>query len=349
MIRRPPRSTRTDTLFPYTTLFRSYSSTLNLRKVLVCGAVILEFLFPIVGRDLLKHRAMITEDIEILYSGMTEQLESINGTLKDSLANLTDSLSCTAATIQHLRQYIRACPFTDDQDEIHFFKYTKPRFYCWHIYVVELHHILSAVPVGTDQMVRDYYMNELGVINRFIRQHAFGYEYYLADETAKDANFFLCRNKSTFSPGQEHQPEDSGFSTEMDYLFSMFRAYEMVRDFIIRRLRLLYRNPDNSIMAELLVGRKRRWSGDKVELIEIAYGIYYTQRINDGKAEIADIVGWLEESLDVDLAQAYRMFVDITRRKTVSYTKYLDEMRSEARRVGKEAVSTCSSRWSPKN
>src|SRR3546814_18284303 len=27
MIRRPPRSTRTDTLFPYTTLFRSWSAT----------------------------------------------------------------------------------------------------------------------------------------------------------------------------------------------------------------------------------------------------------------------------------------------------------------------------------
>src|SRR3546814_20033415 len=27
MIRQPPRSTRTDTLFPYTTLFRSYRST----------------------------------------------------------------------------------------------------------------------------------------------------------------------------------------------------------------------------------------------------------------------------------------------------------------------------------
>src|SRR3546814_17481780 len=27
MIRRPPRSTRTDTLFPYTTLFRSHSTT----------------------------------------------------------------------------------------------------------------------------------------------------------------------------------------------------------------------------------------------------------------------------------------------------------------------------------
>src|SRR3546814_16685838 len=29
MIRRPPRSTRTDTLFPYTTLFRSFTLTLS--------------------------------------------------------------------------------------------------------------------------------------------------------------------------------------------------------------------------------------------------------------------------------------------------------------------------------
>src|SRR3546814_1727241 len=32
MIRRPPRSTRTDTLFPYTTLFRSVRGTLNLGR-----------------------------------------------------------------------------------------------------------------------------------------------------------------------------------------------------------------------------------------------------------------------------------------------------------------------------
>src|SRR3546814_11525426 len=37
MIRRPPRSTRTDTLFPYTTLFRSYSlSRTARREVVLC-------------------------------------------------------------------------------------------------------------------------------------------------------------------------------------------------------------------------------------------------------------------------------------------------------------------------
>src|SRR3546814_3166466 len=33
MIRRPPRSTRTDTLFPYTTLFRSYAAVATLGRV----------------------------------------------------------------------------------------------------------------------------------------------------------------------------------------------------------------------------------------------------------------------------------------------------------------------------
>src|SRR3546814_8067410 len=34
MIRRPPRSTRTDTLFPYTTLFRSYLNTERILEVI---------------------------------------------------------------------------------------------------------------------------------------------------------------------------------------------------------------------------------------------------------------------------------------------------------------------------
>src|SRR3546814_11433577 len=38
MIRRPPRSTRTDTLFPYTTLFRSEGAAPGLEEVERCAA-----------------------------------------------------------------------------------------------------------------------------------------------------------------------------------------------------------------------------------------------------------------------------------------------------------------------
>src|SRR3546814_6916568 len=39
MIRRPPRSTRTDTLFPYTTLFRSFSKRLTAFRAISCCAL----------------------------------------------------------------------------------------------------------------------------------------------------------------------------------------------------------------------------------------------------------------------------------------------------------------------
>src|SRR3546814_17106393 len=38
MIRRPPRSTRTDTLFPYTTLFRSIKEELDRMRIELDGA-----------------------------------------------------------------------------------------------------------------------------------------------------------------------------------------------------------------------------------------------------------------------------------------------------------------------
>src|SRR3546814_1708352 len=39
MIRRPPRSTRTDTLFPYTTLFRSFKPSISLAEITILFSV----------------------------------------------------------------------------------------------------------------------------------------------------------------------------------------------------------------------------------------------------------------------------------------------------------------------
>src|SRR3546814_2517764 len=53
MIRRPPRSTRTDTLFPYTTLFRSLRGAPRLAGLVVsgCAAWALEDLAELGGRE----------------------------------------------------------------------------------------------------------------------------------------------------------------------------------------------------------------------------------------------------------------------------------------------------------
>src|SRR3546814_3328094 len=64
MIRRPPRSTRTDTLFPYTTLFRSY------RQRGIASALIAHFSGQLVaqGCDFIFLGALVGEQARHLYA-----------------------------------------------------------------------------------------------------------------------------------------------------------------------------------------------------------------------------------------------------------------------------------------
>src|SRR3546814_3846307 len=71
MLRRPPRSTRTDTLFPYTTLFRSAFAALAL-------------LHPLAGDDIIDHLGdvgrMVAHAFQIL--GDEQQMRALGNMLR---------------------------------------------------------------------------------------------------------------------------------------------------------------------------------------------------------------------------------------------------------------------------
>lgn len=270
---------------------------------------------------------MLNDYCAELYEEFEIAMEAIRSSLKPEPEKLTEYIFCIRHFLQTLDDHVSRHEFTDERQEINYYKYIYPRFYSWYIYQVDLYHILKVVPVGPDVVVRDYYLNELSFIQRHFTQSGFLYEYYLQDETAKDQAYFLRKNYSSVFSDQLQDPGiGPGQQTNQGYQFAKIIAYERLRSFLIRRVKLLYQNPDNPYIQQLLAGKKRQWDGDKVELIEIAYGIYFTRRINGGKAELGDIIEWLEDSLQVDLSQAYHIFLEIRRRKTISYTRYLEEM-----------------------
>src|SRR3546814_10929930 len=98
MIRRPPRSTRTDTLFPYTTLFRSKDDAAtrlrirkygfaeeNVRNLHAAGVTIA------VGTDAgiggAKHGVSTLQEMELLVAaGLTPQAALLAGTSNSALA-----------------------------------------------------------------------------------------------------------------------------------------------------------------------------------------------------------------------------------------------------------------------
>ncbi|TDS06565.1 RteC domain-containing protein [Sphingobacterium paludis] len=267
-------------------------------------------------------------EFEDLYQGMLQNLYSLNDPLVNSIVDLAGSLRITVRSMEQLLSSVRSKPFKDDQHEINFFKHIKPRFQSWHIYVIELNHIVSQIPIGSEEMIREYYINELTIIDRFFKRYGFYYQYYLAGECSRDSDFFLRRNLKDLPPEHSKPNQPESFVTSMDYLFAKFKAYEMLRDCIARRIKVINSSRNIQTLELELLQKRRWWSGNKIELVELAYGLYHAKRINGGKAEVGEIIAWLEESLNVDLGQSYRMFTDISRRKLVSHTKFIDEMRT---------------------
>src|SRR3546814_9390926 len=80
MIRRPPRSTRTDTLFPYTSLFRSNAGggiTLQLRQEVsaVAGPVSADDNELIINKHEVETRVLVDDGAIVVIGGLLDQAE----------------------------------------------------------------------------------------------------------------------------------------------------------------------------------------------------------------------------------------------------------------------------------
>jgi hypothetical protein len=262
-----------------------------------------------------------------LYEEMEAALEAVQCSVKKETEKYMDTIRCIKHFVQRLESFVLDQGFASPNQEMDFFKNIYPRFFCLYIFHSELQALNKLLPVnGTDLMLRDYYLGEYQYQHRFFNQNRALYDYYLQEDADRDAYYFLTQNYEPILPEPEQFSMHHRFLTNAGYLFSKFIAFERLQEYVGRKLRLLYRNPESEYVQALLKGRKRRWTGDKIELVEIAYGIYFTRRMNEGKVEVRDIVEWLEDTLGVDLGDAYRMFADLQRRKSSSYTKYLEEM-----------------------
>lgn len=266
---------------------------------------------------------MLITQSENLYLEMTANLHAQREKMIGDVNSLSSSLEIIELAIQNLNRLVGRIGFTSDAEEIDFFKFMKPKFYSKKIFIVEQFNIVSNVPVDTDDRIKEYYEQEIVFLKRYFEQNQLLYQHYLNGETALDNRNFLRRNRLVVLPAVEINQ----FETNGDYIYAKFRAYEQLRTFLLSRVRLLHKESDEMIARFLKSENKLTWTDDKVKLVELAYGIYFMGSINEGKADISEVVNLLEQMLNIDLGVAYRKFIDISRRKSTSFTRYLDLMR----------------------
>jgi hypothetical protein len=269
---------------------------------------------------------MIQEISSRLLKQLEDDLEQTCFQIKDPFQRWATSLKLIRDALKKLKSHVDQHSFKDKAEEIPIFKYIKPSFYQWNIYYTELYEIETNLPKDDVEKQILFLELELQYIGRFFRQHVFLYQYYKMNADELD-NLYFVRGAEVQSVLLPNVPDlDPGFSTSCDYLFSKFKAFENLKEWVTERLLSLKKNPNTPYQPGTAEG-ELHWTDDTINLAEIGIGIFHTVQVNNGSATIADIFRGLEETFHVNLGVPSKRVSELRRRKRLGRTQYLDEMK----------------------
>ena len=109
--------------------------------------------------------------------------------------------------------------------------------------------------------------------------------------------------------------KDPLFSTCYDHKVAKILAYDMLEIYLEQKLQ--------GINKQVIIDKNRaslpdnpfRWTGTKIAAIELGYAIYAAEVLNNGNADIKEIMTYIEASFKIDLGDYYRTYLAIRERK----------------------------------
>ena len=264
--------------------------------------------------------------IENLRSKLNEDLLA-NQEIENHLERLTSDLKIIEQVITELREFVKADKLKDEQEEIDFFKNIKPEILALKLEAGLRYNLTINKPINTNEIQITYYDEELKALQSFLRLNTYHYQYYKNGFKNLDALYFLRNAEPLPAPIAETPESDTEFSTPMSYLFAKFMAFEHIQYYILEQMAQL-KYPDLNLQSKKTEGiSELKWTGDSINLVELAYGLWLTGQLNNGNASLNQIVRWLETNFHVTIGIVQRRFSEIVRRKRLSLTKFIDQMR----------------------
>jgi hypothetical protein len=268
---------------------------------------------------------------------MNANIEKLQAELHDKLLplqeiqnpreRLKETIRVIGPAIATLEKDIEQRTFYTSEEEIEVFKNTLPEFLALRIKEGLIYKIEINKPISTTGLQIKYYQEELKVMQSFFRLNTFHYQYYKNGFTELDNYFFLKEIGSASNPLIEISDTDLYTSTPISYLFAKFIAYENVLHHVLTKITAL-KSPEISFSQNKNAQEVDIvWTGDVTNLVELAYGIYLTGQLNHGNASLNQIVRWMEAQLHVTIGIIQKRFGEIERRKRLSPTKYIDQMK----------------------
>jgi len=217
--------------------------------------------------------------------------------------------------LSYFRSKLQEYGFENEQEEICFFKEMKPYLLSYILYFNKIYTIELKRPNGSNFIQKSYYEKELNSLTFFFNKNLDFYQYYRSNALHLDEYYFK-RGKTNIRLGIDSSQfiADSFFSTGYDYKVAKILSNEMLRIYLNKKLqnidRLSFYPHINRQMSV-----KNKWTGTKVAAIELGYAIYAAKVLDNGNADIRDIMNGLQNLFNIDLGDYYRTYIAIKSRK----------------------------------
>jgi hypothetical protein len=234
------------------------------------------------------------------------------------------------AALSALRAELERSGFADPDSETLFFKHLKPMISRWLVFLNEWEQVVLLRPLEGGKALKLFYKSRLKSVQRLFLRQGYFYQYYKFGDGALDGMYFQRGIGTMQVPGILPGEVDPGFDTPVGMLVARFMGMEMLAEHLLSELYRLQAKPELSAREVSPSGEvtpRMRWTGEVVNLIELAHGLFLTGQVNQGETGVVEFFKLLGEFFGVNLRVPKRGFDDLKSRKTMSRTNYLDQMR----------------------
>ncbi|MDQ8051910.1 MAG: RteC domain-containing protein [Pedobacter sp.] len=261
---------------------------------------------------------------EALLKKLQTAVDQVQASDSPMIEKYKDTLALSNSSLVELRAIVEENGFASVEEEIWFFKEIKPIFGSFMTLAAEWYGFEQGRPAGRGKRLAKYLAGELDYIDRFFSRHRFMYEYFRSGATELDPVYFVRGSEVSVAINADIPAFDSSFATSGDYLFSRFIALEKLRSMVMLELESPFAAGAGLVKSKK--GKELRWTGDSCNLIELVYGIFDCKQVNDGDVDLSDLMDVFEQCFQINLSRYFRRFTEIKRRKSMSKTRFLDEM-----------------------
>lgn len=265
---------------------------------------------------------------ESLMTELEHQLKLIHLETENQVQLAEQAIKNSIAVFEKLKTFFIKYKQLNKKEEIEFFRDIKPKFAAKLIYYNEIYSIETNKPFGSQKTMGKYYKAELNKLKVFFEKNQEFYRYYRTGNDCLDNKYFIrAKYDLKLMVDSFYFQADHRFTTSHDFKVARILANDEIKVFLEEQIEKLGRRTI-TIQSPSPHSKGPKWTGSKVELIELIYALHTEGVFNNGTSGLKEVTTFFETAFNIDLGQFNRVFLEIRNRKS-ERTKFLNTLKNK--------------------